>query len=51
MTLFDDNRTILEECQLCMHVNHVENMLCDSYIMNLNMTPHVIKMRGGNMVV
>ena len=32
MTLFDDNPTILEECQLCMHVDHVENMLCDRYI-------------------
>ena len=32
MTLFDDNPTILEECQLCMHVGHIENMLCDSYI-------------------
>ena len=32
MILFDDNPTILEECQLCMHVDHVENMLCDSYI-------------------
>ena len=26
MTLFDDP-TILEECQLCMHVDRVENML------------------------
>ena len=32
MTLFDDNPTILEECQLCMHVDHVENILHDSYI-------------------
>ena len=32
MTLFDDNPTILEECQLCMHAGHIENMLCDSYI-------------------
>ena len=32
MTLFDDNPTILEECQLCMHVDHLESMLCDSYI-------------------
>ena len=32
MTLFDDNPTILDKCQLCMHVDHVENMLCDSYI-------------------
>jgi hypothetical protein len=26
MTLFYDNPTILEECQLCMHVDHVENV-------------------------
>ena len=51
MTLVNDNPTILEERQLHMNVDLVENMLCDSYIMNLNMTPHVIKMRGGNMVV
>ena len=31
MTLFDDP-TILEECQLCMHVEQLENMLCDTYI-------------------
>ena len=31
MTLVNDNPTILEECQLRMHVDHVENMLCDSY--------------------
>ena len=32
ITLFDDNPSILEKCQLCMHVDRVENMLCDSYI-------------------
>ena len=32
MTLVNVNPTILEECQLCMYVDHVENMLCDSYI-------------------
>ena len=31
MTLFYDNPTILEECQLCMHVDHEEKILCDSY--------------------
>ena len=31
-TIDKNNPTILEECQLCMHVNHVENMLRDSYI-------------------
>ena len=32
MTLFDDNPTILEECQLCMHVDHEEKSLYDIYI-------------------
>ena len=31
MTLFHDP-TILEECQCCMHVDHIENILCDIYI-------------------
>ena len=39
MTLFDDNPTILEECQLCMHVDRVENMLCDSYIVEFSYDP------------
>ena len=39
MTLFDDNPTILEECQLFMHVDHVENMLCDSYIVGFDYDP------------
>ena len=32
MTLVDVNPTILEEYKFCMHVDHVENMLCNSYI-------------------
>ena len=32
MTLVNDIPTILEECQLCMHVDHVEKILCESYI-------------------
>ena len=32
MTLVNVNPTILEECKLRMHVDRVENMLCDSYI-------------------
>ena len=39
MTLFDDNPTILEECQLCMHVGHKEIMLCDSYIVEFEYDP------------
>ena len=31
MTLFEDNPTILEECQRRMHVDHIDNNLCDSY--------------------
>ena len=31
MTLVNVNPTILEECQLRMHVDRVENILCDSY--------------------
>ena len=38
MTLFD-NPTILEERQLCMHVDHEENILCDSYIVEFNDDP------------
>ena len=32
MTLVNVNPTILEECQLCMHVVHKENIWCDSYV-------------------
>ena len=39
MTLFDDNPTILEECQLCMHVDHEQNSLCDSYIVEFDYDP------------
>ena len=38
MTLFDDP-TILEECQLCTHVDHVENRLCDSCIVEFEYEP------------
>ena len=39
MTLINDNPTILEECQLHMHVDRVENMLCDSYIVEFSYDP------------
>ena len=39
MTLVNDNPTILEECQLRMHVDRVENMLCDSYIVGFSYDP------------
>jgi hypothetical protein len=39
VTLVDDNPTILEECQLCMDMDHVENMLCDSYIVEFECDP------------
>ena len=40
MTLVNDNPTILEECQLHMHVDHVGNMLCDSYIVEFDYDPN-----------
>ena len=39
MTLDYDNPTILEECQLHMHVDRVENMLCDNYIIEFEYDP------------
>ena len=39
MTLVNVNPTILEECQLCMHVDHVENILCDSYFVEFSYDP------------
>ena len=35
----DNNPTILEECQLCMHVDHKEKILYDSYIIELDYDP------------
>ena len=32
MTLVNVNPTILEECQLCILVDHEKNVLCDGYI-------------------
>src|SRR5512140_43171 len=39
MTLVNVNPTILEECQLCMHVDRVENILCDSYFVEFDYDP------------
>ena len=39
MTLVNDNPTILEEGQPRMHVDHVENMLCDSYVVKFAYDP------------
>ena len=39
MTLVNVNPTILEECQLCMHVDRVENMFCDSYVVEFAYDP------------
>ena len=36
MTLFYDNPTISEVCQLCMHMDHEEKILCDSYIVEID---------------
>ena len=51
MTLFDDNPTILEECQLSMHVDHKEKIYMIVKLLNLIMILHIIIMREGNMVV
>ena len=39
MTLFYDNPTISEECQLCIHVDCVKNMFSDSYIVEFSYDP------------
>ena len=39
MTLLNVNPTILEECQLCIHVDHVKNMFCDNYIVEFSYDP------------
>ena len=39
MTLVNVNPTILEECQLRMHVVRVENILCDSYFVEFANDP------------
>ena len=39
MTLVNVNPTISEECQLWMHVDHVENMFCDSYFVEFAYYP------------
>src|SRR4051812_23212990 len=39
MTLVNVNPTILEECQLCIHVYRVKNMFCDSYIVEFAYDP------------
>ena len=39
MTLVNVNPTILQECQLCMHVDRVENILCYSYFVEFAYDP------------
>ena len=39
MALFNDNPTILEQCQLCMHMDHKEKILYDSYIVDFDYDP------------
>ena len=48
MTLVNDNPTILEECQLYMHVDRVENMLCDSYFVEFAYDPTCNYYEKGN---
>ena len=47
ITLVNVNPTILEECQLCMHVDHEENILCDSYIVEFDYDPTCNYYEGG----
>ena len=51
MTLVYVIPTIFEVCQLCMHVDHLENMLCDSNIVEFEYDLHVIIMREENMAL
>ena len=39
MTLVNVNPTIFERCRLCMHVDRVNNMLCDSYFVEFAYDP------------
>ena len=39
MTLVNVNPSILEECQLCIHVDRVRNMFCDSYFVEFAYDP------------
>ena len=39
MTLVNVNPTILEECQLCIHVDRVNNMFCESNIVEFSYDP------------
>ena len=39
MTLVNVNPTILEECQLRVHVDRVEDILCDSYFVEFSYDP------------
>ena len=51
MTLVNVNPTILEECQLYMHVIMLRICFVIDILWNLPMILHVIIMREGNMVV
>ena len=51
MTLVNDNPTILEECQLRMHVDRVGICHVIAILLNLPMILHVIIMREENLVV
>ena len=39
MTLVNVNPTILEECHLCIHEDHKEKKICDSYIVEFDYDP------------
>ena len=46
MTLVNVNPTILEECQLCIHVDRVKKF-CDSYIVEFSYDPTCNYYQGG----
>ena len=47
MTLVDVNPTILEDYKICLHVDHGENILHDSYILELLHDSSEIYYKGG----
>ena len=51
MTLVNADPTILEECQLRMHVDRIENMFCASYFVEFDHYPTCNYYERGNMVV
>jgi hypothetical protein len=51
MTLVDDNPTILEDYKTFMHMDHRENTVYDSYIVEFDYDPTCNYYERGNMVI